>query len=301
VHAAVSSRLGYDPFVPAAPDIVLARIQRRDGALRGEVQLTGADGTKRGAREISVPGDDCSAVLDAIALTISLTLDPAAVLGPPSEAAASAPSAGRAHELSTPVAPPVPKEPQQEANAPAARETTSPLTPSPRAPLAAHIGLGFVGSVGAAPSPSAGAVLFVGGAWRALSVDVEGRADAPATGTGAGAGDASAVRVSTSLLVASVVPCVHLAVAFACPVASGGVLSATARNIQSPRTDEGAFWGAGGRVGAEWPVGFNFAVRGYAEVLAALTRYTLTVDGRPVYQAAPWSASLGVGVAWRSP
>jgi hypothetical protein len=286
VRGAVSARLGYDPFLDWAPEVLFVEIRRSGHTFHVAVKLIDQNGSQRGARDITVRADDCSGVIDALGLSVSLTIDPVNALGPPSSAPPSPPA-------------PPPEHP---------RRTTEPaqgLVVGPQVPFAgagarrsswsAHVGVGAIGSLKAAPSTSAGATLRVGLGWRALSLDVEGRIDAPATGDS----DLPPVRVRSWLLVGSLVPCLHIGPTFACPVASVGRLGATSRNVARAVDKHGPWSAVGGRVGAEWPVRSQVTVQAYAQALATLTRDTLWIDATRVYAVPTWSVGLGASLAWR--
>ena len=285
LRAAVSSRLGYDPFFAWARETLFAEIQHDSGAFRAVVKLVDENNLQRGSREISVQGDDCSVVVDALGLTISLTIDPSSVAGRPSE-----PSAPREPEEARgepAIAPPASLAP--------ARESIP--TPPPRtSEWSLNAGVGLMGAVNPAPSPTAGATVFVGLAWRALSADVEGRADYPATG----AGNLSAGRVRSWLFAGLLVPCVHLGLAFGCLVVGEGALGATAPGVLRPRDQYGLWSAVGARLGIEWaPSDRPVTLRASADLLGSLVPETLKVDQQAVHQVAPWSAALALAAAWR--
>jgi hypothetical protein len=81
IRAAVRMRLGYAPFYAWARDTLFLAVRRVDGAFRVQITLVGADNLQLGAREIAAREVDCTAVVDAMALTISLAIDPASVTG----------------------------------------------------------------------------------------------------------------------------------------------------------------------------------------------------------------------------
>ena len=170
LRAAVSSRLGYDPFFAWAHDTVFAEIARENGAFRAVVKLVDENNLQRGARAIAVQGGDCSAVIDAMGLTISLTIDPASFVGGP-------PLAVPSHEAPPPSAPPAAA---RAASSAAPAEVIPMRAPKRASDGSLHAGLGTAVSTNAAPSPTIGATLFVGVTWRSLSIDLEGRGDYPA-------------------------------------------------------------------------------------------------------------------------
>ena len=293
VRAAVSVRLGYDPFFAWAHDTLFAEITRSDGTFHVELKLVDDGNMLRGARQIAIAGTDCSAAIDAAGLTISLTIDPASITGP---------------RPALPVAQPAPapepaSDPAPEMNETAPTATVRPeeSRPAPsKAPgesLQGHIGLGAVGSVGAAPSATVGATVLAGVSWRRLSLDAEGRADLPATG----GVEASPAGVRSWLIAGSLVPCVHFGIPFSCVLLSGGSLGATSVNVAAPREDHASWWAAGLRAGGELALPHSLSLRAYAEGLAMLTRNTLNIDQAVAYTYPTWSADLGVAVVWRFP
>jgi len=187
VRAAVSARLGYDPFLDWARETLFVEIDRTPRAFHVVVKRVDAQNRQRGAREISVRGDDCSAVIDAMGLSISLTIDP----NPPNPAP-PAPAAAEPAPRSEPAPAPVVVVTRQAAMPEAAA----------RSRLSLRAGVGAIASLNVAPSTTAGATVSVGAQWRWLSLDLEGRADAPATGDS----DVPSVGVRSWLLAGALVP-----------------------------------------------------------------------------------------------
>jgi hypothetical protein len=307
VRAAVSSRLGYDPFFPWAHETLFAEIDHHNQTFRGVVKLVDENNLQRGARDLSVKSADCSVVIDALALTISLTIDPNAVMGVAPQPAAAAPEppderspAGAPPAPSPPRAPsppgaPPPPPPDASLAAPRAPDPP-PKTLRDDAPWVFRAGLGTVASINAAPSTTMGFTLSLGAGTKNWSLDVEGRGDLPAGGST----PLTNVEVRTWLLVGSVVPCGHLAFAFACPVATAGAIGATSvGGAVTPHERYGFWWALGGRVGAEWRPADRLLVRGYVEVLATMRLDSLAIDGTPVQFLSPWSGDLGLAFAWR--
>jgi hypothetical protein len=284
IRAAVGTRLGYDPFFPWARDTLFTEITRSDGEFHVDLKLVDDRNLLRGARQISVTATDCAAAIDAIGLTISLTIDPASLLRPAPTPPVAAPAPEVQPELPLPD-PPMP------------RDVVSPSPRSPPERIHGRIGVGAVGSVGAAPAATLGPTLSAGASWRSLSLDVEGRADLPA----AGAAQETSARVRSWLIVGSLVPCLHLGGPFGCVVFSGGTLGATSVGTAAPHTDHAPWWAAGLRAGAEISLQGPLSLRAYAELLATLTRDRLSIDGAPAYTFAPWSGGLGAELAWRFP
>src|SRR5262245_23107368 len=56
---AVSSRLGYDPFQPAAGSTLLARVSKSVTGFHAAIELIDEAGVSRGKRELSTDGESC--------------------------------------------------------------------------------------------------------------------------------------------------------------------------------------------------------------------------------------------------
>jgi hypothetical protein len=224
-------------------------------------------------------------VIDVMSLTISLTIDPASVLGaaapPRPEHSPAAADERRESPVDVPVA--VPGAPPRAIGA----------TRSSR-PWTLHAGVGGLASVNAEPSATAGATLLVGADWRSFSLDLEGRADFPA------GRDVSPGQVRTWLLAGSIVPCVRVGIVLGCATFSVGTIGATAESVASAVERYGPWSAVGGRAGVEWAMPFaaSLRLRLQAELLATLTRDALFIDDRRVYTVGPWSADAGGAVIW---
>jgi hypothetical protein len=305
IRAAVSSRLGYDPFFAWAHDTLFAEIDRSGDAFRAVVKLVDADNRQRGARELAVRGADCSAVIDVLALTISLTIDPAAAMGTagpetaseaPATKALEAPSAAKA-----PQAPPrtSPGRPDPATDDPPPTLPDAPVDEAPRArppePSSLRAGLGVLAAVNAAAAPNAGFTLSIGGGWRIFSFDLEGRADVPSQGDS----KFRPMQVRSWLFAGSLVPCIHVKFLYGCPVASVGAIGVTVSRVAHAFERYGAWWALGGRIGAEWAPASRLVLRAYVEGLGTMQPADVYVDATPIYRFSPWSADLGIAAAWR--
>jgi hypothetical protein len=129
-----------------------------------------------------------------------------------------------------------------------------------------------------------------------LSFDLEARADVPATGDGTR--EVSPARVTSWLVAGSIVPCLHLGIAFGCAVASAGTIGATSTAVQ--HSDAYRPWGAiGARAGGELPLWRPLSLRAYVELLAPLIPETMTIDGATAYTSKPLVGDFGVAAVWR--
>jgi hypothetical protein len=296
IRSAVSARLGYDPFFPWAHDTVFVEVTGVRGAFHVELKLVDDQNFQRGTRAITVKARECAGVLDAMALTMSLAIDPASVTGASPPAPDSPPSDSPPSD-----SPPrdTPPDPTPTPTAPSAPVLAAPAVPAASdsqraAPLAdravhARVGVRVAGNADVAPALAAGTDAFVGLRWGRLSLDVEGRYDFPTTGSLGVQG----IRVTTWLLAVSAVPCVHLGPVFGCAVGSVG-----SQTAKSETTASSVWYAAGGRAGLELPLSNTLTIDGYGEVLATV-RNEIAVRGTPVYTLPPLSGGLGIGVGWR--
>jgi hypothetical protein len=297
VRAAVRARLGYDPFFPWAHDALVVEVTGAQGTFRVDLKRVDDGNVERGTRTLTVKATDCGAVLEAMALTMSLVVDPASIVGAspsvgilPQDSPASAPSpssggtgGGKDGTESTPT-----REDSAPMGATSAAAPESPSVPaSPPSRMHARMGAAMTGSAGAAMSPNAGVRLFVGAGWRALSIDAEGRYDFPATGT------ASGEAVTSWIAAVSAVPCAHIGPAFGCAVATLGTQAA--RGHQGAQT---VWYAAGGRLGAGLPFGASWTLEGYCEVLGAVQNEVVVGTASPAQRFSAITGSVGAAVAW---
>lgn len=278
---AVSARLGYEPFASDAPRAIVVRITRRPRELAGRIELRDARGAVTGTRELVSPSRDCRELVASLSVAIAIGIDPVRGLSGP-DAASEAPSPARPEPAPEPERAPQPG-PSAEATSPEPSPSPSPSTRLElRGAAGAHV------AIGVGPSPALGLTLSAGGRIGRAALALEGRADLPASASVDTGG-----RVSTSLLFASVVPCVHVGLFAACALGALGSFRAEGEAIMQPLHASKLWGGAGGRLAAELPLGRSAALRGHVDVLAALSPITLQMDGREVWTSPPVSGAFG--------
>ena len=86
LRSAAVARLGYDPFVMSAPSTLYATISRTARGLRGEIRLEDPARENPGARQIESISGDCTELGKAMALAISIAIDPLRMSDGPSTA-----------------------------------------------------------------------------------------------------------------------------------------------------------------------------------------------------------------------
>ena len=77
--AAVAERLGYQPFVDKAEEEVRVQLRAEGSFYSADIMLLGADGRPRAERTVAASVAGCDQMIDALALAISLALDPDAI------------------------------------------------------------------------------------------------------------------------------------------------------------------------------------------------------------------------------
>src|SRR5262249_33053485 len=82
LRSAVASRLGYDPFFPYAKATLFAEIERVGTTYRARVRLVDDGNIVRGARDLMHGTARCADLVDAMALTMSIAIDPRSLAGP---------------------------------------------------------------------------------------------------------------------------------------------------------------------------------------------------------------------------
>jgi hypothetical protein len=83
VRTEVATRLGYDPFFVWAERTIVAQVWREPKGYRAAVQLVDAKGLVSGSRALRSQSDDCSELVKAAALAISISIDPDSVTRAP--------------------------------------------------------------------------------------------------------------------------------------------------------------------------------------------------------------------------
>jgi hypothetical protein len=256
----VTGRLGYSPFVsPGTPDATDITIELHPQS--ASLALT-APGSSPRRRTFSSASTDCREISEALALALALALDP---------------------QLNGPAPAPAPPAPPPPAPAPPPK----PPPPSPRPKVLLSAGADV--TAGISPYPTAGTSLGVGLRGELFSLLLEGRlvwSRSVPLDNGV---------LSSSVLLASLLPCVHFKFASACAQLSAGALQIDGAVPDGQR--ESSFLAlAGGRLQAEWLFLDWLGVRGHLGVAAVLTRTTVRADDMPIWVTAPATFDLGLAV-----
>lgn len=287
----VTSRLGYDPFTPHAKGKLLVRVERREQTLFGSVDLVDELGAARGRRELSTPTGACDELLRALALSISLAVDPEHA-GPDrleTPPAALEPSRAEPPPSRAPVPPPDPTEallPRAEVREPGRRSKHRRAERwAPAATLAA------AGMVGVAPAPALGAQLELQlgrGPW---SAGLGGRWVAAAE-----SGVVGDARLRASLAAAQLSGCLESGVVEGCALALLGSTRARAAQVDAPRTDSGLFAAVGARLGVTAPMSGHIAFIARIEALVVARPVEPRVDDVPIWTAPRLAGGAALGL-----
>jgi hypothetical protein len=281
LRAAVTKRLGYDPFFPVARQAVAVEIVVRGHQLVANMRLLDDNGIIQGSRELSDELGNCDELVASLALAISIALDPSAALGdtpqaPPEPAPPpEAPEIHEAKENAPTAKDPTPKAPLSNA------ASSSASTPRARAEAAWVFRAAPALSFGQLPSTAVGARLGAGLRRQAAEIAAELSVWLPAARTSARGG-----QVQASLIAASVTPCYRAARLALCGIASLGQLRAEGRDLPTGSHDHSLYGALGVRL----------------EVRQALTRSLglfLSTDASKV--VTPVTFRLHEQTVWSSP
>jgi hypothetical protein len=280
-RAAVTARLGYDPFVDGAPERVLVRIDPRDRAIDGRIEWRSGSGQWAGEQLFPSVTTDCPRLVRAMgfALAVQIQLLAKAAAAPEVDVMTPAEAA-----IPSPKAPPV-------VTATAAPEAT---TGRPRPALA--VGAGPSVGLGLSSSPVLLGRLFGAVAWPHVSLELAAAVSLPTTTRRAdGAG------VSQQILLGGAAGCATAARWSGCLVASAGAVRMAGEDIDRVTSATVPLVQAGARLAIKQDLGRRAFVNARADGLVNLIRWTGSLDQVPVWTAPRFSATIGVDAGVRLP
>ncbi len=280
LRLSVAARLGYDPFSPTAGPAVIARVSPDGELLTGSVEITDDAGVSRGRREIEASSERCDELFRALALSVSIAIDPERVLG-----GEDAPAAARASPLPSP-APPE-HEPRTVQAAPARS----------RAPSRFRVSIGVTGrsQLGISNTASYGGTLYGRASWGALLFGVEALyVMSPYSSLPAVPG----AELRTALFTLGPNVCYGRGPLFGCALASFGNLWAESRGIADPAADRSFHAAAGGRVGFEPRLSEAVTLVTQVDLLGSLTRSSVVIDGEQAFRQPGLIVGAGLGLSF---
>jgi hypothetical protein len=275
MRATVAAHLGREPFSEHAGTTVSVTLSGTINGLRAKIELVDAVGEVTGARELQSRRRDCVDLAPAVALAISLAVDPLSGAPEPDAAPSPSPSPSPSPIVSA------------SANASASVKAAVPPLPKYRF----RLGAGTLAALGAAPGVGFGFTVTGGLRGPHFSANLEGRADLPSTGQRAAGGQVAAAQYN-----GSVIPCFHQGVFAGCGIVQLGaqVSSATGFPITYDATSFTAALGV--RAAAELPLSRHLELQASADLLAPLTRTVLEADGRKLYETAPVNGAFHLAI-----
>ncbi len=283
LREAVAARLGYDPFDDHAAHELRAQVRRTGRSFSAHIELRDADGTVRGERDLVSAARDCGELAAAMAIAVSLGIDPLSATVHPAAAPLPAPPPP------PPASPPPASPPEVSAAPPPPAPPPAPGSQSSPVPLRARFGVGAMLAWGVAPGgPSVGGTLDAGvrrGMW---SLSVEGLATLDTTASDAGS------SVKSTLLLATAAPCVHVWIGVGCALVGVGSLRATGV-VRLPQSGHAAFADGGARLGVLVPIVWRLLLDAHVDGLATFTHLTYHLDGQNAWSTPPVWGSLGLG------
>jgi len=276
---AVSTRLGYEPFVARAQTQVSVAIESDPPGVLG--RLTWAGASNESGAERTLKGDNCSELFENLAVAVAVQIQ---LLEEEKEEAEAAVESGRN------------KQSVEQPAVPVLRQPSHPLPrSSSRAPSSMHLLLGAGPSLalGLVPSPVGMGRVFIALRGDALALELGAEASTRVSLTRSeGAGfDVNAYAFSGAV-------CVQRAIWFGCSVGRLGALSVRGFGVDTPRAASGISGWLGARAGARMPVGARISVGGYADLSAALGRRTVFLDAAAEWRQPALLATAGIDVAF---
>jgi hypothetical protein len=285
VREAVKKRLGYDPFFPNSDKTIILRIVRDSNTFRGEVELIDEQGTQVGKREFSAAPGECDQLMRAMALSISIAIDPNSAetyrQGPEADApldlAEPQPDAGGSEaELASTS--------KSQAPVPLVASSAKPAVARPRWLWSA--GLGGTRQFGSMPAGAWGATASAAlrtGAW---SLTVEGELDAPVTTEEQG------VELRGSGGALKLLPCGQWKLLRACQLTAlrWHTASGSASGLGATRNS----LALGTRLGLELPISASFSALMYGDLLLTALPVRLVSEDRTLWEMPLLTGGIGI-------
>ncbi len=369
LRSATVARLGYDPFVASAPSTLYATFSRTNRGLRGEIKLDDPSRENPGTRQIESISGDCAELGKAMALAISIAIDPlratdaqrpagapgatgpasasggasagsggtpagsggtpagsggtpagsggtpagsggATSVSPAETAAGKAERTTRSGQGSSgqPAAggPPTPQKDNKTGHAPEDREagdSGNDIEPDVASgtKISIVVGdryhwqlvMGGLATLGPEPEISGGAMVGIGLAGRAISLEIEGRADLPRDASFGGG------TIAVSPVLASFVVCGKLTSMALCGLGRAGELHGSGRGYGVDASGSSFLAMLGMRVSYEGVLSEPFRIRAMLDIDWVMTKNSFDVDHRPGWAVSSAAASLGVATVVR--
>jgi hypothetical protein len=283
---AVGEQLGYDPFREGAPHLVVAHAEAAEHGIQGRVEWENSSGKQEGERRLSSQSRDCAEFARGMAFAIAVQIQLLGVSAPSESTPPPAASSSPPPKL---VSPPSPRKERFDAESGA--ENVS--SPTVRGRWQGLAGLGPSVAVGLSPKVSALGRLFGTVRYDAFSLELGAEASLPVTKRLA---DRSGFK--SSVVLATLAPCVHVERFSGCAVAKLGQMRVRGLGVDELRSPSGVFGQAGVRLVASQTLGRHIACMAYAQVLGTPTRWTVELNHMGVWTVPAASFSGGFDAAY---
>jgi hypothetical protein len=286
-RAAVTKRLGRDPFVEGSPNRVLVLVSPAGDTLSGELVWRDNAGNSTGKQNFPSRTNHCAQVIAAIGFALAVQIQ---LLETEDEGGLKPSSQGSPAAESTPsTAIIAPELPSVEREAPAV--IVQRPTPHGRAPMLSIGGGGAVDLNMSQQLVPAGRV-FASLRWAVVAVELALEASAPVTTRRAdGAGFSQWYSLS------SAAGCGVFDPWSACAVVKGGFVHVTGREIDVPSGASAALVQSGLRLALSQRLGASASLSLRGEGLLNLTRWSVTLDHSPVWSAPRLACESGLDFA----
>jgi len=295
LRQSVARRLGYDPFVAVSSSTLVAELFGDGVQLRARVFLVQDGNVTGGTRELSSRAANCDELIAAVALAISIAIDPDAI-----ESDGDHTNDAATPDDSLPKAPATPAEGAQAEAAPsspviqrplAESQASLPKLASPADRLRWALGAGGFVASGPEPAPSFGTALLVTLRSNHWSLGIEPRWAAASSTKNL---DGAAGSASMAAYGASLAPCYRSGGFLACYTLEAALLFSAGRGLAHPSTDR-SWWAAQGpRLGYRWGRTGGLGITLRLDALVAVERITLRLDGRDAFETPLACLRLGL-------
>lgn len=282
----MAARLGYVPFADQATLAIRAHVRRAGSGLSAELKVN--DGGSESTRQLGSATRDCGELSRALALAISVAIDPMSLTRAPSPPPAEPePAAPPPTAASTPSAPPP--------ATPAAPPPAPPSKPVRGAELDSKLRLRVFATGHAAlftlPGVSGGASLGLGVRRRALWLDGEFRYDFP----GSAQPESGTGRVKAGLLGGTLAACHGNLKLGLCALGLAARVSAEGSEVAEPKQASSLLLGVGARASFEQRLIGAWFFRAHIDALYLVTPWRLELRGQSVWDSSPVALSPGLG------
>ena len=295
LRSAVSQRLGYDPFFPAARQTIVVEISDAPDGLRAHMNLVDEQGLIVGSRDLHERAGQCDELVASLALAISIALDPSAALGgesnadqtpalPSGERADDAPSSAEPEPSRAPVASVAPPRAERQ-------HESSGLVPRRKSPLPISARAALFAASGIAPALAWGVRVGLGAGWNWFQLLAEFGRQFPAQRT------VESGSVRASLYEGTVAPCWVESWLAGCALVNVGVFHAQGRDIPTPVTHNSLYAAIGARVEATPQLAGPLRLVLDIDALKSVTPVTLRLHGAPIWQTPYAALVIGAGIA----